>query len=230
LAGRIVSNFAFIRLFTKPGEAMMFSKIGSTFLLTLVFWGVTLPLAVLAQPKPSASFQRSLCEGLSDYMMAPDGRCVNLTYLNGGRPQLLPGYEQKISRFEQALASISVPLVYAKCDKEGLLGFYDPRINRMTVCDLTQKFSQREIYETLVHESWHTVQDCISGLENATVLALSKTRPDFFQTVLGGISLRDFFTVVKLYPKSQYMEESEARFMQDKPELVLDGLRRCRAN
>jgi len=209
---------------------MLFSKIGSPFLLALVLAGFALPELVLARPKSNINFQSPLCEGLSDYMIAPDGRCVNLTYLNGGRPLLLPGYEEKISKFEQALASLSIPLIYTKCDKDGLLGFYDPRINRMTVCDLTQKFSQREIYETLIHESWHTVQDCIAGLDNATVLALSKTRPDFFQTVLGGISLADFFTVVKAYPKSQYMEESEARFMQDKPELVLDGLRRCRVN
>lgn len=209
---------------------MLFSKIGSPFLLALVLAGFALPELVLARPKSNINFQSPLCEGLSDYMIAPDGRCVNLTYLNGGRPLLLPGYEEKISKFERALASLSIPLIYTKCDKDGLLGFYDPRINRMTVCDLTQKFSQREIYETLIHESWHTVQDCIAGLDNATVLALSKTRPDFFQTVLGGISLADFFTVVKAYPKSQYMEESEARFMQDKPELVLDGLRRCRVN
>lgn len=195
-------------------------------LLAVTLSSVCLSQAVLALPRLGMS--EALCEGLSDYMISPDGTCVNLTYFNGGRPKLFPTYEQKITQFEQALARIGIPINYQKCDESGLLGMYNSASNRMIVCELTQEFSQKEIYETLVHESWHTVQDCIAGLDNPNTLALSQTVPKFRQEVLGGISLEDFATMSQAYSKEQHLTESEARFMQNKPQLVLEWLGRCK--
>ena len=196
-------------------------------LLAVTLSSVCLSQAVLALPRLGMS--EASCEGLSDYMISPDGTCINLTYFNGGRPKLFPTYEQKITQFEQALAQIGITISYQKCDESGLLGMYNSASNRMIVCELTQEFSQKEIYETLVHESWHTVQDCIAGLDNSNTLALSQTVPKFRQEVLGGISLEDFATMAQAYSKQQHLTESEARFMQNKPQLVLEWLGRCKA-
>ncbi|MFM8294663.1 MAG: hypothetical protein ACKN9E_08970 [Microcystaceae cyanobacterium] len=196
-------------------------------LLTVTLGSVSLSPSVFAVPRGGVS--ETLCEGLSDYMISANGTCVNLTYVNGGRPKLLPGYEQKISQFEKALAQIGVPINYQKCEEAGLLGLYNSASNRMVICELTQEISQKEIYETLVHESWHTVQDCMDGLENTNTLALSQAYPKFRQEVLGGISLEDFATMSQAYSKEKHLTESEARFMQNKPELVLEWLGRCKA-
>jgi hypothetical protein len=196
-------------------------------LLAVTLGSICLSQASVALPRLGMS--ESSCEGLSDYMISRDGTCVNLTYFNGGRPKLLPKYEQKITKFEQALARIGIPVSYEKCEEDGLGGFYIPASNRMVICELTQKISQRQIYETLVHESWHTVQDCIAGLDNPNILPLSQAVPKFRQEVLGGISLADFDIMEKAYAKEQRVAESEARFMENKPQLVLEWLGRCRS-
>jgi hypothetical protein len=199
-------------------------------LLAVTLGSVCLSQAVVALPRLGGS--EASCEGLSDYMISRDGGCVNLTYLNGGRPQFFPAYEQKVTKFEQALAKLNVPVIYTKCEelKPGfvLYGFYSPVTNQMTICDETKKDSQRQIYETLVHESWHTVQDCIAGLDNPSILALSQAVPKFRQEVLGGISVEDFVTMDQAYSKDDRLTESEARFMQNKPQLVLEWLGRCK--
>ena len=206
---------------------MMSRNLFISSLLTVTLGSVSLSPSVFAVPK--AGISEALCEGLSDYMISGNGNCVNLTYVNGGRPKLLPGYEQKISQFEKALAQVGVPINYQKCDEPGLLGMYNSANNRMIICEFTQEFSQKEIYETLVHESWHTVQDCMDGLENMNILALSQSYPKFRQEVLGGISLADFAIMGQAYSKDKHLTESEARFMQNKPELVLEWLGRCKA-
>ena len=199
-------------------------------LLAMTLGSACLSQAVLALPRFGMS--ESSCEGLSDYMISPDGTCVNLSYFNGGRPKFFPAYEQKITKFEQALAKLGVPVIYTKCeeDQPGLVtyGFYSRNTNQMTICDETKKVSQRQIYETLVHESWHTVQDCIDGLDNTNSLALSQAIPKFRQEVLGGISLDDFDTMDQGYTKEKHLMESEARFMEKKPQLVLEWLGRCK--
>ena len=190
---------------------------------------VTLGLSPSVLALPRGGVSETLCEGLSDYMISGNGNCINLTYVNGGRPKLLPGYERKISQFEKALAEIGVPINYQKCEEAGLLGMYNHASNRMIICEFTQEFSQKQIYETLVHESWHTVQDCMDGLENTSRIALSQAYPKFRQEVLGGISLKDFAIMGQAYSKEQHLTESEARFMENKPELVLEWLGRCKA-
>ena len=200
-------------------------------LLAVTLGSLCLPQVTLALPRLGGS--EALCEGLSNYMISPSGNCVNLTYFDGGRPKFFPAYEQKITKFEQALAKLNVPVIYTKCEelKPGfvLYGFYSPVTNQMTICDETKKDSQRQIYETLVHESWHTVQDCIAGLNNPSILALSQAVPKFRQEVLGGISVEDFVTMDQAYSKEDRLTESEARFMQNKPQLVLEWLGRCKA-
>ena len=200
-------------------------------LLAVTLGSVCLSQAVVALPRMGMS--EAFCEGLSDYMISRDGNCVNLSYFNGGRPKFFPDYERKITRFELALAKLNVPVIYTKCPEieQGfvLYGFYSPVTNQMTICDETQKDSQRQIYETLVHESWHTVQDCIAGLDNPNILALSQAVPKFRQEVLGGISVEDFVTMDQAYSKEDRLTESEARFMQNKPQLVLEWLGRCKA-
>jgi hypothetical protein len=199
-------------------------------LLAVTLGSVFFSQSVVALPRSAMS--EASCEGLSDYMISPDGNCVNLTYFNGGRPKFFPAYEQKITKFEQALAKLNVPVIYTKCPeiKPGfvLYGFYSPVTNQMTICDETKKDSQRQIYETLVHESWHTVQDCIAGLDNPNILALSQAVPKFRQEVLGGISVEDFVTMDQAYSKDERLTESEARFMENKPQLVLEWLGRCK--
>jgi hypothetical protein len=200
-------------------------------LLAVTLGSVYLSQAVVALPRLGMS--ETLCEGLSDYMISPDGKCVDLTYFNGGRPKFFPDYERKITKFEQALAKLNVPVIYTKCPeiKPGfvLYGFYSSVTNQMTICDETKKDSQRQIYETLVHESWHSVQDCIAGMNNTNILALSQAVPTFRQEVLGGISVEDFVTMDQAYSKDERLTESEARFMSNKPELVLEWLGRCKA-
>lgn len=194
-------------------------------LLGIGLVSISLSASAFASPRTG----RVDCEQLSSYMIDNDGRCIDLTYVNGGRPQLFPMYESKIAQFETALVKIGVPVSYQECEEGNLLGFYVPAENRMTICKLTQEVSQRQIYETLVHESWHTVQDCMSGINNASTMSISQAYPEFRQQVLGGISLGDFAVMGTSYDKSQHLTESEARFMQNKPELVLEWLGRCQS-
>jgi hypothetical protein len=58
---------------------------------------------------------------------------------------------------------------------------------------------------------------------------LSQAVPKFRQEVLGGISVEDFVTMDQAYSKDERLTESEARFMQNKPQLVLEWLGRCKA-
>ena len=103
-------------------------------LLAVTLGSVCLSQAVVALPRMGMS--EAFCEGLSDYMISRDGNCVNLSYFNGGRPKFFPDYERKITKFEQALAKLNVPVIYTKCEelKPGLIlyGFYSPVTNQMT--------------------------------------------------------------------------------------------------
>ncbi|MDJ0509461.1 MAG: hypothetical protein QNJ64_09445 [Crocosphaera sp.] len=161
-------------------------------------------------------------------MITETGKCLNLDHLSGTQP---PVSSSLLSRFELALQRINVPIKYSDphCVSEPntiIFGFYRPDDNVIVLCPAALE-NKQAFEETLIHESWHTVQDCIGGLSNSKVIALSEVHPEMFQNILGATSLKDFNDVISLYGAEQQKAELEARYMQDKPDLVLEGLNKC---
>lgn len=165
------------------------------------------------------------------YMLLPNGQCIDLSHLSGSSGSS-PIQNSLVAKFQYALAKIQVPLVNGNADecssKPGavLLGFYLPKENRLVMCPAASK-NQQQYINTLTHESWHVVQDCMDGIENSSVTALSEKYPEVFTQVLAGISLSDFQTTIALYPGEQQIGEMEARYMEDHSQTVLNGLQIC---
>ncbi|MGK7940345.1 MAG: hypothetical protein AB4062_09390 [Crocosphaera sp.] len=187
---------------------------------------ITIPTTILAQDVPKLNIPG--CDHVS-YMITETGKCLDLSHFSG--TQVPPVSSSLVSRFELALQRINVPIKYSDPECVGqpnsiTFGFYQSNDNVLVICPAA--LENKQIFEeTLIHESWHTVQDCLAGLDNPKVIALSEVYPEMFQNILGATSLKDFNDVISLYDARQHKAELEARYMEDKPDLVLEGLNRC---
>ncbi len=186
---------------------------------------ITIPASILAQDVPKLNIPG--CDHVS-YMITETGKCLDLSNLSGTQP---PVSSSLVSRFELALQRINVPIKYSDPQCIGqpnsvTFGFYQPGDNVMVICPAALE-NKQTFEETLIHESWHTVQDCLGGLDNSKVIALSEVYPEMFKNILGATSLKDFNDVISLYGAEQQKAELEARYMEDKPDLVLEGLNKC---
>lgn len=173
-----------------------------------------------------------LCDQFSSYMIDENSDCIDLSYLTEGA---IPGFEnfsrdqyQLLARFKTKLTSLGVPVQVKACEDEpNYLGYYNPVENEMVICQRATN-SPEQYLETLIHESWHTVQDCIGGFKDSEVIAVSEVYPDFFSVVLSQSTLENWNTTLNQYPDEQQVSELEARFMEDHPEAVIKGLDICK--
>lgn len=182
------------------------------------------PQPIDKRPAQPLDKQLNPCESFS-YIYTEDGRCIDLSYMNK------PPEPRLVTQFMGALRAIGVPVAKKACaDEEGVIsyGYYDVEVNEMVLCVNNTKDNSQAMINTLVHESWHTVQDCAAGLENSEDVAIfAGDTSEQFETVVSGLSVSDITTLLALYPEEQLVTEAEARYMENYPSQVLEALAVC---
>ncbi|MGA1263131.1 MAG: hypothetical protein ACO331_04385, partial [Prochlorothrix sp.] len=186
------------------------------------------------RPAQPLDKQLNPCESFS-YIYTEDGRCIDLSYMNK------PPEPRLVTQLMGALQNIGVVVAKKSCANEVggaagadgttgavLYGYYDIQDNEMVLCVNNTKDNSQAMANTLVHESWHTVQDCAAGLDNAESVAIfAGDTSEQFETVVSGLSVSDITTLLALYPEEQLVTEAEARYMENYPSQVLEALAVC---
>jgi len=177
------------------------------------------------RPAQLLNKQLNPCESFS-YLYTEEGRCIDLSYMNK------PPEPRLVTQLMSALQAIGVGVAKKSCAdaEEGavLYGYYEVEANEMVLCVNNTKDNSPAMTNTLVHESWHTVQDCAAGLDNGeTVAIFAGDTMDQFETVVSGLSVSDITTLLALYPEEQLVTEAEARYMENYPSQVLEALAVC---
>jgi hypothetical protein len=173
-------------------------------------------------PSAAAQTAGSQCDGIN-FMETESGECVDLTRLTGTREITLT------TQFYTALGRLSIPVQHRTCDSDKTLGYYDLSTNEMVLCMNNLQDDQAEIEATLIHESWHVVQDCEDGLNNASYRPMSLRHGSSANIDLMASSLQraDMRTIENHYDPEDRPHEIEARYMEKHPDLVLQGLNAC---
>jgi hypothetical protein len=96
-----------------------------------------------------------------------------------------------------------------------LAGFYVPSLEFIVLCT---ESPEPDLMGTLVHESVHAVQDCRAGQDNSTMHHMAD------QYMINGLEQDELDTIKQFYPQDQYMDEVEARFLDQYPNYVADQL------
>lgn len=134
-----------------------------------------------------------------------------------------------VDRLKAALGDLNVTVREESCEsRQGttLYGSYNDQSKKLILCQGALANSRAYI-DTLAHESWHVVQDCLDGMETNNSIALSEKNPSFFARIQGDMPSRILDDVKKLYPAEKQMTELEARFMEKQPIEVWRALRVC---
>lgn len=155
------------------------------------------------------------------YMTDASGEIVDLNYVcNGERP----GDTSLKSKFFRRIRQLGIPISHENC-RPGLLGSYNHKQNKMVLCQ-NNIANQNDYIETLAHESWHLVQDCVGGLNNNEILPASVGNPSFFRAMVKSLNYSDLSNL-SLYNSKELPYEVEAFAMEKHPDLVLKGLDAC---
>ncbi|ACK71349.1 hypothetical protein PCC7424_2945 [Gloeothece citriformis PCC 7424] len=134
-----------------------------------------------------------------------------------------------VNEYHELLNQVKIPISYEQCEQQpGLIlyGYYDRIDNLMVLCKDAIKQSH-EYVETLVHESWHAVQDCIDGLDNSEITPFLTKDPDLLTMMLNNLTPTEVENILHNYEKVDQAYEIEAFFLQKYPNLVLKGLNTC---
>ena len=102
-----------------------------------------------------------------------------------------------------------------------LLGAYAPGPNIMIIC--SDHGRKDLMFETLVHETVHVIQDARDGLENDT---LGEGNDEYLNRLVSDLDPRKADNIVALYDQSDYAVEIEAFYFEDKAETVSNELNR----
>ena len=113
-----------------------------------------------------------------------------------------------------------LPMCEAQDDKI-LLGAYAPGPNVMIIC--SAHGHKDLMFETLVHETVHVIQDARDGLENSTLVEGSDS---YLNDLVSDLDPRKAQNIVSLYDKEDYGVEIEAFYFEDKGEVVNDELKK----
>lgn len=108
----------------------------------------------------------------------------------------------------------------------GLLGSFSDRRREIRICPEAHD-SDDEVFRTLVHESWHVVQSCLAnrgrvGTRRARPIA--RLRPDLVSKMLRETRRSDLRIVRNQYAPEDQLLELEARWLENYPEIVENGL------
>jgi hypothetical protein len=110
---------------------------------------------------------------------------------------------------------------FDQCEPDGsgmvTMGFYSPSYNMMVLC--TNNGDSTQMIETLIHEATHMVQDCRTGLGTDTAKA-SVFAPAYAHM----IGEQETNLVKGHYPADQHDHEYEARYNEEHPNKVVEGL------
>ena len=90
-------------------------------------------------------------------------------------------------------------------------GFYAPAENFIVLCTNNQL---PDIMTTFVHEAVHAVQDCRAGLDNPILLN------DAQSFMLKALKPGELEWIRQAYPEHQWMDEVEARYLDQYPNTV----------
>lgn len=155
------------------------------------------------------------------FMIGQAGEYIDLNHVcNGGKKQVSSLKDQ----FFQKIQKIGVSIVYEKC-RAGLLGSYHPGLNKMTVCQ--NNITSNDLFiETLAHESWHLVQDCVGNLNDGIAEPVTKGNAQWFKSMIKNLNASDLDNL-SLYESQDLPHEVEAFAMEKHPDLVLKGLDAC---
>jgi transcriptional regulator CtsR len=186
-------------------------------------------LPVLGKNLPASTRNLVPCNSLN-FIILNDGNCVDLTYLtDSGLVKFPSSSTSLVNQFKLALSQINVVVQDQSCHQkagETLYGVYNRGTKKITMCKGSFK-NHKKYLETLIHESWHAVQDCLDGMNNTDATALSEVQPELFTRILQETSFQDWNDVIALYPEEQKVSELEARFMENHPQVVLKALNMC---
>ena len=194
---------------------------------------------MLAQTSPDPT-----CDSFN-YIQTATGECVDLSYLTK-----MP-VEPLDQQFYQQWAEIGVKVIRKDCSDPDspsptlsspplTYGLYYPDLNLLQLCENQTKANPKQTLDTIVHESWHIVQDCQAGFQgnsgniipivsgNSPVRALVQALGQTSITgMLSQLSPGDLADLQTLYAPEDLGVEIEARFLQNYPETVLEALERC---
>lgn len=138
-------------------------------------------------------------------------------------PSIATSYSLK-ENFFRSIKKLGIPIVYETCEP-GQLGAYHSGQNKMIICQNNIESDDKYI-ETLAHESWHVVQDCVGGLANNEIHPVSTGDPSLFQSMLNKLNHSDLSNLT-LYESEDLPYEVEAFAMEKYPDVVLKGLDMC---
>ncbi len=189
-----------------------------TFFTTLISGSLMMTLPATAQNYSHSSSRNTNNCDYGNYMVMNNGRCVDLSGDDSNRYNF---YEQK---FLTALKKVGISVSYESC-QAGVLGYYQPDYNRMTMCQNNRRDFNLYI-ETLAHESWHVVQDCAAGLDNGSVVPIMTADSSSFRSILASLGSSDWESL-NLYDPQDLPYEGEAFLMEKHPDKVLQALNAC---
>ena len=130
----------------------------------------------------------------------------------------------------EALTEVGVPVVdggkngIPMCKPEGnkiILGFYVPSNNIMVIC--TSHGNKGLMMETLTHESVHVIQDLRTGIENSELDGGSN---QYLSKLANNLHPQKVNIISSLYPKKDWAVETEAFYFEDKPQTVVNEIRK----
>ena len=149
------------------------------------------------------------------------GQRIDLSYVCGGEKAQHYSLKEK---FFYSIKKLGIPIVNENC-RPGLMGSYQPGKNKMILCQNNIKSDDLYI-ETLAHESWHIIQDCVGNLDDSEVVPVTTGNFPLFKSILSSLNSSDISNL-SLYDSEKLPYEVEAFAMEKHPDVVLKGLDAC---
>ena len=110
------------------------------------------------------------------------------------------------------------------CDPEEdgsrVLGFYSPKYNFMVVCS-SSDIPTWLMFETLVHETVHVIQDLRDGIDNESLVGPQGEYMSFLGKNLNPAKAEN---IQNMYQPEDWAIESEAFYFETQPQVVLNEL------
>jgi hypothetical protein len=193
----------------------------------LSIYGILLAiyLSIETQELARSNWQGNLSCNYVSYLITP--RCINLSHLE--KFELETASNSLEYRFVRALAKLNIPVMYDRCEKDTTVGYYSLVKNKVVLCQDYKDEGYELLVETLAHESWHVVQDCLTGLKDSKLKAVSSKNHIVFDYIVNQLTVGDKNNL-ELYDSEALPYEIEAFVMEKHPDIVLKGLKVCTHN
>ncbi len=107
-------------------------------------------------------------------------------------------------------------------DGSRVLGFYAPKYNFMVICS-NSDIPTWLMFETLVHETVHVIQDLRDGIDNESLIGPQGEYMSFLGKNLSPAKAQN---IQAMYQKKDWAIEAEAFFFETRPQTVLNELQK----